>query len=73
VLAAVQKKGQRGEREGLSHTHTNISRFWAPGFKKLSGAVQEWYESGCTNPDLENILIGFPFKEYSERPRYENL
>jgi len=47
------------------------------GFKKLSKAVQEWYEKGCPNPDLlENVFIGGNPEmntNYFVRPRYEPL
>ena len=44
------------------------------GFKKLSEAVREWYESGCPRPDLlENVFIGIPSMDYIARPRYEQL
>merc|ERR1719362_2394144 len=28
------------------------------GMDAISKAVQEWYKSGCSNNDLENIFIG---------------
>jgi len=60
----------------IFRTYTNIDFLWDVGFKKLSEAVQEWYKSGCANPDqLENVFIGIPDMNMNGfvRPRYEPL
>merc|ERR1712129_38201 len=73
----------------LFRTYTNYTLFQYEdgssyafdGMAAISKAVKEWYESGCSNKDLENIFIGgqklaedFPGNYgYSVRPRYEKL
>jgi len=41
--------------------------------KVISKAVQDWYKSGCTNYDLENIFIGHECFSYTKRPKFEKL
>jgi len=43
--------------------------------KVISKAVQDWYKSGSTNYDLENIFIGYdhPSVPYTKRPKFEKL
>jgi len=40
------------------------------GIRVISKAVQEWYNSGCANADLENVFIGIGS---GSRPKYEKL
>jgi len=75
--------------------YTNFSKFQLEahylygtfnGIDAISKAVQEWYENGCANNDLENIFIGCQAAvgyvdrydnnsscRYTTRPRYEKL
>jgi len=39
----------------------------------ISKAVQDWYEGGCANNDLENVFIGFDDGSCTKRPKYEKL
>jgi len=50
----------------------NFEKEW-DCIKVISKAVQEWYDSGCANADLENIFVGKPNKAYLKRPKYETL
>jgi len=57
-------------------TFTNSMFFDGDGWdsiKVISKAIQEWYDSGCANADLENIFVGKPNKAYLKRPKYETL
>merc|ERR1719362_2801498 len=57
-----------------------VEQYRFNGMDAISKAVQEWYKSGCSNNDLENIFIGaqrkaddFDSRKYTVRPRYEKL
>jgi len=75
----------------IFRTYTNVveikptGAFWEGyefnGIDAISKAVQEWYENGCVNRDLENVFVGcqkranenwFGFR-YNRRPRYEKM
>jgi len=45
------------------------------GMKAISKAIQEWYENGCANNDLENVFIGYEprLEAKDRRPKYEKL
>jgi len=43
------------------------------GMEMISKAVQEWYDSGCANMDLENVFVGNPGMAYTARPKHEKL
>jgi len=59
-------------------TYTNMNHLGGAGWgfdsmEVISKAVQDWYKSGSTNYDLENIFIGAKYDAYTERPKFEKL
>jgi len=68
-------------KEGSRYYHR--PEFDFNGIDAISKAVQEWYEKGCVNEDLENVFIGCqkifdddptnPDYSYNVRPRYEKM
>jgi len=58
----------------IFRTYNNLTRFYSSDIKEISKTVEEWYEGGCANNDLENIFIGHESAgAYTERPKYETL
>jgi len=48
------------------------------GMRTLSKAVQDWYQSDCANPHLENVFLTFAplqssLPKVARRPKYEDL
>merc|ERR1712013_537264 len=56
-----------------TYTDAYNPSFSSDRIEKLSKKIQEWYQSGCANMDLENVYIGSKrFPEYT-RPLYESF
>jgi len=75
-LGAGQKLETEMAREvGLKvfRTYTNQSFFYTSRIGEISKAVEEWYESGCANTELENVFIGDAELSFNPRPKYEAL
>jgi len=53
-------------------TYTN-EPIYSYAIPRISKAVEEWYESGCANTDLENVFIGTNIRHCTRRPKYEAL
>jgi len=74
-LGAGQKLETEMAREvGLKvfRTYTNQTGIYYT-MGKISKAVEEWYESGCANTELENVFIGDTAISFNPRPKYEAL
>jgi len=54
-------------------TYTNADEVTVVKMGRISDAVEEWYESGCANTDLENVFIGDKYRPCTRRPKYEAL
>jgi len=53
-------------------TYTDLMSF-GDGIGKLSKKIEEWYQTGCANMDLENVYIGDYLSPSTPRPQYEKL
>jgi len=51
-------------------TYTDFTSWHSNRIEKISQKVQEWYESGCANMDLENVYIGEDDSHSKPRPPY---
>jgi len=54
-------------------TFTNEDSISSSGIPRISKAVEDWYEGGCANSELENVFIGDVWSPWEGRPRYEKL
>jgi len=68
-------EAQMAKEVGLKifRTYTNSTFVMHGDIENLSQAVQEWYDNGCFNNDIENIFVGTTNAPCSERPRYGEL
>jgi len=80
----IEREMAREVNLKVFHTYTNTDHLGGadgPGrvspqghsfdsMKVISKAVQEWYDSGCANADLENVYVGYGI---ATRPKYQKL